>query len=87
MGQDRGKGKIKEAGGKRWEQNPWEWVETMGAARPPEWTPSPTEMGRGRGGQGLWSGGKTREGGATELEGELNCLRAPTPSWWQSGLE
>ena len=25
------------------EMNPWEWEETMAAARHPEWTPIPTE--------------------------------------------
>ena len=30
-------------------QNPGEWGETLGAARPPELTPSPTEW-KGRGG-------------------------------------
>ena len=39
-----------EAGGKRWVQNPQEWGETTGAMRPPEWNPSPTEWGGGKGG-------------------------------------
>ena len=30
-------------------QDPWEWGETMGGARPPEWTLTPTELGWGRG--------------------------------------
>ena len=47
MGRGKGKGKKTEAGGKMWEAEPQECGETKGAARPPEWTLSPTEWGRG----------------------------------------
>ena len=50
MGQGRGKGGTMEAGRKLREQNPWEWGGTVGVARPPEWTLSPTEWG-GEGGR------------------------------------
>ena len=42
-GARREQGGKKEAGGDGREQNPWEWEETLGAARPPEWTLIPTE--------------------------------------------
>ena len=51
MGQGRRKGRKKEAGGGGKEQNPWEWGETLGGARTPEWTPSPTEWKERRGGR------------------------------------
>ena len=41
-GMDRGKGRKTEAGGNWRGENPREWGETMGDARPPEWTPRPT---------------------------------------------
>ena len=36
-------------------QTPGEWEETLGAARPPEWTPIPTEWNGRKGSQGLRS--------------------------------
>ena len=49
MGQGRSKGRKKEASGVGKELNPWEWGETLGSARPPEWTPRSTEWERRRG--------------------------------------
>ena len=60
--QPRGKGTKTEADGNLRGMNPQELGETVGAARPPEWTPSPTEWGGGE--PGLRSGGKPWGGGA-----------------------
>ena len=73
-----------EAGGNLRGQNPWEWGETMGAARPSEWTPSPTEWGGRRGGARSLEWRKSPGWvGATEWTGELIRLRDPTPPEWQ----
>ena len=42
MGRNEKKGTIKEANRDERGQKPGEWGETLGAARPPEWTLSPT---------------------------------------------
>ena len=69
MGRGGRKGRKKEAGGDGKEQNPWEWGETLGAARPPEWTPNPTEWKEMRGAARPPEWRKTPGGGAKEWGG------------------
>ena len=45
MGRGGSKGRKKEAGGERREQNPWEWGETPEASRPPSSPPTPWGSG------------------------------------------
>ena len=51
MGRGKSKGGEREAAGDGKGQNPGEWGETLGDARPPEWTLSPTEWNGRRGGR------------------------------------
>ena len=66
MGRGVSKGRKKEARGDERAQNPWEWGETLGAARPLEWTLIPTEWAGRRGAARPPEWRKTPGGGATE---------------------
>ena len=62
MGRRESKGGKKEAAGDGKGQNTGEWGETLGGARPPEWTPSPTEWNGRRGAVRPLEWRKPREG-------------------------
>ena len=63
MGHGKSKGRKTEAGRIGRGQKPWEWEETLGAARPLEWTPRPTEGGGGEGGREASGAEENPDGG------------------------
>ena len=95
MGRGGSRGGGKEAVRDGREHNPWVWGETLADARPPEWTPIPTEWigRRGYARPPEWRktpGGAAKEWGAgsnhlrttrpaTERAGGLNCPRTTRP--------
>ena len=98
MGRGRGKGNTKEASWKKLEQNTQEWGKKIGVMRPPEWTPSPTEWGRGDARPPKWrktpGGGGHGVGGGVDLPqgaGKTRVVEGPrggeTPGAPTSSLE
>ena len=85
MGQGKNKGGGRETAGDGKGQNPGEWGKTLGATRPPEWTPIPTEWNGRRGAARPPGWRKTPERAAMEWEGGVKLSLDDSTRYGEGG--